>query len=116
MAGWRWSRTARAMRSSVSTRSSCTPALPPSGPTSIRRGRPDAYTEIAAGMETSQSAVARLERGDVDARLSTLERLAAACGRPVDVVAADRDTGQACDYGLIDVIVGERVRRGPASS
>ncbi|MGH3983942.1 MAG: helix-turn-helix domain-containing protein [Pseudonocardiaceae bacterium] len=41
-------------------------------------------TEIAAQMGTSQSAVARLERGDVDARLSTLERYAAALGRTVD--------------------------------
>ncbi len=41
-------------------------------------------TEIAARMGTSQSAVARLERGDVDARLSTLERYAAALGRTVD--------------------------------
>ncbi|MHA6793923.1 helix-turn-helix domain-containing protein [Pseudonocardia bannensis] len=41
-------------------------------------------TDIAARMGTSQSAVARLERGDVDARLSTLERYAAALGRTVD--------------------------------
>lgn len=41
-------------------------------------------TEIAAQMGTSQSAVARLERGDVDARLSTLERYAAALDRTVD--------------------------------
>ncbi len=41
-------------------------------------------TEIAAQMGTSQSAVARLERGDVDARLSTLERYAAALGQTVD--------------------------------
>jgi transcriptional regulator with XRE-family HTH domain len=41
-------------------------------------------TEIAARMGTSQSAVARLERGDVDVRLSTLERYAEAVGRTVD--------------------------------
>ena len=41
-------------------------------------------TELAARMGTSQSAVARLERGDLDARLSTLERYAAALGRTVD--------------------------------
>ena len=41
-------------------------------------------TEIAARMGTSQSAVARLERGDFDVRLSTLERYAAAVGRTVD--------------------------------
>lgn len=37
-------------------------------------------TEVAARMGTSQSAVARLESGDVDVRLSTLERYAAALG------------------------------------
>ena len=41
-------------------------------------------TEIAARMGTSQSAVARLESGELDARLSTLERYAAALGRTVD--------------------------------
>lgn len=35
-------------------------------------------TEVAARMGTSQSAVARLESGDADVRLSTLERYAAA--------------------------------------
>jgi transcriptional regulator with XRE-family HTH domain len=35
-------------------------------------------TDVAARMGTSQSAVARLERGDADVRLSTLERYAAA--------------------------------------
>ena len=37
-------------------------------------------TDVAARMGTSQSAVARLESGDADARLSTLERYAAAVG------------------------------------
>jgi transcriptional regulator with XRE-family HTH domain len=41
-------------------------------------------TELAARMGTSQSAVARLESGELDARLSTLERYAAAMGRTVD--------------------------------
>ena len=41
-------------------------------------------TEIAARMGTTQSAVARLESGELDARLSTLERYAAALGRAVD--------------------------------
>ena len=35
-------------------------------------------------MGTSQSAVARLEAGDVDAKLSTVERYAAALGRRVE--------------------------------
>jgi predicted transcriptional regulator len=37
-------------------------------------------TEVAARMGTSQSAVARLESGGADVRLSTLERYAAAIG------------------------------------
>jgi transcriptional regulator with XRE-family HTH domain len=41
-------------------------------------------TQIAARMGTSQSAVARLESGELDARLSTLERYAAALGHTVD--------------------------------
>jgi predicted transcriptional regulator len=37
-------------------------------------------TEVAARMGTSQSAVARLEAGSLDTRLSTLERYVAAVG------------------------------------
>jgi predicted transcriptional regulator len=37
-------------------------------------------TEVAARMGTSQSSVARLEAGQADLRLSTLERYAAAVG------------------------------------
>jgi ribosome-binding protein aMBF1 (putative translation factor) len=37
-------------------------------------------TEVAARMGTSQSAVARIESGDADVRLSTVERYAAALG------------------------------------
>lgn len=37
-------------------------------------------TEVAARMGTSQSAVARLEAGEGDVRMSTLERYAAAIG------------------------------------
>jgi transcriptional regulator with XRE-family HTH domain len=50
----------------------------------VRKERGLSQTEIAAQMGTSQSAVARLERGDVDVRLSTLERYAAALGQRVD--------------------------------
>jgi predicted transcriptional regulator len=49
-----------------------------------RRESDVSQTEIAARMGTSQSAVARLESGELDARLSTLERYAAALGRTVD--------------------------------
>jgi predicted transcriptional regulator len=37
-------------------------------------------TEVAARMRTSQSSIARLESGQADVRLSTLERYAAAVG------------------------------------
>jgi predicted transcriptional regulator len=49
-----------------------------------RRESELSQTEIAARMGTSQSAVARLESGDLDVRLSTLERYAAALGRTVN--------------------------------
>jgi ribosome-binding protein aMBF1 (putative translation factor) len=45
-----------------------------------RRSAGLSQTEVAARMGTSQSAVARLESGDADARASTLERYAAAVG------------------------------------
>jgi transcriptional regulator with XRE-family HTH domain len=48
-------------------------------------------TEVAARMGTSQSAVARLERGDADVRLSTLERYAAALERRVGFGLAGPD-------------------------
>lgn len=41
-------------------------------------------TRLAALMGTSQSAVARLESGDLDARGSTLARYAAAVGRRIE--------------------------------
>jgi predicted transcriptional regulator len=50
----------------------------------VRRDSELSQTEIAARMGTSQSAVARLESGGLDARLSTLERYAAALGRTVN--------------------------------
>ena len=42
-------------------------------------------TEVAARMQTSQSAVARIESGDADVRLSTLERYAAALGQELNL-------------------------------
>jgi predicted transcriptional regulator len=41
-------------------------------------------TEVAARMGTSQSAVARLEAGDTDIRLSTLDRYASALEAQID--------------------------------
>jgi len=46
-----------------------------------RREQQLSQTEVAARMGTSQSVVARLESGEIDARLSTLERYASAVGR-----------------------------------
>jgi ribosome-binding protein aMBF1 (putative translation factor) len=48
--------------------------------TEQRRSAGLSQTEVAARMGTSQSAVARLETGDADVRVSTLERYAAAIG------------------------------------
>lgn len=39
---------------------------------------------VAERMNTSQSAVARMEAGEIDARLSTVERYAAAVGQKVE--------------------------------
>ena len=48
-------------------------------------------TAVAARMGTSQSAVARLESAEVDAKLSTIERYAAAIGQRVEFhLAEDR--------------------------
>ena len=48
-------------------------------------------TEVAARMGTSQSAVARLEAGEADVRLSTIERYAAAVGLDLDWQVGERD-------------------------
>lgn len=47
-------------------------------------------TEVAARMGTSQSAVARLESGSADLRVSTLQRYAAALGGLLDLRLEDR--------------------------
>jgi predicted transcriptional regulator len=49
-----------------------------------RRALGLSQTEVAARMGTSQSAVARLESGAGDVRLTTLERYAAALGGRLD--------------------------------
>jgi ribosome-binding protein aMBF1 (putative translation factor) len=41
-------------------------------------------TEVAAAMGTSQSQVARLESAGVDAKLSTIEKLAAVLGKRIE--------------------------------
>lgn len=40
--------------------------------------------DVAAAMKTSQSAVARMERGEIDAKLSTVERYARAIGHRLE--------------------------------
>jgi ribosome-binding protein aMBF1 (putative translation factor) len=50
-------------------------------------------TEVAARMGTSQSAVARLEAGEADARASTLERYAAAVGSEITWQLGDGQPG-----------------------
>ena len=47
---------------------------------SLRRELGLSQTEVATRMRTSQSAIARFEAGDLDARLSTLERYTMALG------------------------------------
>lgn len=49
--------------------------------------------EVADRMGTSQPAVARVEAGAVDVRLSTLQRYAAAVGRQLEVRLAKRQPG-----------------------
>ena len=48
-------------------------------------------TEVGARMGTSQSAVARLEAGEADVRLSTLERYASALGYRLEVRLREGD-------------------------
>jgi predicted transcriptional regulator len=48
--------------------------------TSLRRQLGLSQAEVATRMGTSQSAVARFEAGDLDVRLSTVERYTAAVG------------------------------------
>ncbi len=52
-------------------------------------------TAVAARMSTSQPVVARLESGDLDSRLSTIERYAAAVGLEVELVVREPVPGVA---------------------
>ena len=61
----------------------------------LRKAARLSQTEVAARMGTSQSAVARLEGGDVDVRASTLERYAAAIGSQITWRPQDRPDGAA---------------------
>ena len=55
----------------------------------IRVERSISQTQLAARMGTSQSAIARLESGDSDARASTLGRYAAAIGHRIEFTVVD---------------------------
>jgi ribosome-binding protein aMBF1 (putative translation factor) len=59
--------------------------------TARRQAAGMSQTEVAARMGTSQSAVARLEAGEADARASTLERYAAAIGGQISWSLHDTD-------------------------
>jgi transcriptional regulator with XRE-family HTH domain len=59
-----------------------------------REGMGISQTAVAARMGTSQSSVARLESGDCDARLSTVERYAAALGKKVEWRLADVESSR----------------------
>ena len=58
----------------------------------IRRSRGLSQTEVAARMGTSQSALARLESGHADVRLSTLRRYAEAMNTDVGFTLRDRES------------------------
>jgi transcriptional regulator with XRE-family HTH domain len=50
-----------------------------------RRAAGLSQSEVAGRMGTSQPAIARLEAGDVDVRMSTVQRYAAALGQQVEL-------------------------------
>ena len=65
-----------------------------------REARGLSRTAVAARMGTSEAAVARLEAGRVDPRLSTLERFAEAVGKHLELGLGDgvlRSEGRAGD-------------------
>jgi len=56
----------------------------------LRQAAGLSQTQVAARMGTSQSAVARLESGSADVRLSTLEKYAAAVGSSLELGLVSR--------------------------
>lgn len=56
----------------------------------LRQASGLSQTQVAARMGTSQSAVARLESGSADVRLSTLEKYAAAVGSSLELGLVSR--------------------------
>ncbi|MFM7694217.1 MAG: helix-turn-helix domain-containing protein [Actinomycetota bacterium] len=64
----------------------------------IRRERGLSQTQVAAAMGTSQSAVAKLERGESDPRISTVARFAHAVGHRLEFALVPLpDDGAAVD-------------------
>ena len=59
-----------------------------------REGLGLTQTAVADRMGTSQSAVARMETGEIDAKLSTVERYAAAIGQRVEWRVVPRRTSR----------------------
>jgi ribosome-binding protein aMBF1 (putative translation factor) len=57
----------------------------------MRRSLRMSQTAVAAKMATSQSQLGRLEAGEADPRLSTIERYAAALGKRIEWDLADAD-------------------------
>jgi transcriptional regulator with XRE-family HTH domain len=66
----------------------------------LRRSLRLSQTEVAARMGTSQSALARLEAGQSDARLSTITRYAAALDADVGFALRPRDDAANGSAGL----------------
>jgi predicted transcriptional regulator len=62
-----------------------------------RRALGLSQTEVAARMRTSQSALARLESGRSDVRMSTVGRYAEALGADVGFAVRARATGRATE-------------------
>lgn len=59
----------------------------------LRRSRGLSQTQVAARMGTSQSALARLESGQADVRVSTLARYAAALDADIGFALRNREKG-----------------------
>ena len=78
--------------------------------TSLRRELGLSQAEVAARMGTSQSAVARFEAGELDARLSTVERYSTALGAGSNGGSSMGERGSMAPEPLIDVAVRIAVR------
>jgi DNA-binding XRE family transcriptional regulator len=67
--------------------------------TELRESMNLSQTWVAARMGTSQSAIARLERGEIDARFSTLLRYAASLGKRIEWSVTDEETRRVARSG-----------------